>query len=330
MTENYVDFRTIKSQVSIEEVLKHYKIQLRKVNAHSLRGKCPLPTHSSETSTQSFGVHLDKNIWACQSSSCAAERDGRKGGNVIDFVSLMENISIRDSALKLRDLFLSSSPANTAKKNIEPQKLIAEKIDLTIEEGNKPLPFSLKGVDSSHLYLKERGIDEEVAKYFGVGFFPGRGSMSARCVIPISNERGELIAYAGRSIDGSEPKYKLPSGFKKSEVLFNLDRVLALPPESQNPLIVVEGFFDCINVFQAGLPAVVALMGSSLSEAQEKLLSQFKQIILFLDGDEAGQTATGDIAARLISETFVKVVRLSDGKQPDQLSSDQIKTALSL
>ena len=83
-----------------------------------------------------------------------------------------------------------------------------------------------------------------------------------------------------------------------------------------------------MNVHQAGLPAVVALMGSSLSEAQEKLLSQFKQVILFLDGDEAGQLASGSIAARLISQTFVKVVRLPDGQQPDQLSREEIKNIL--
>ena len=60
---------------------------------------------------------------------------------------------------------------------------------------------------------------------FGIGYFPGKGSMSGRVVIPIHNERGELVAYAGRAIDQTEPKYKLPAGFKKSAVLFNLHRV---------------------------------------------------------------------------------------------------------
>ncbi len=73
-------------------------------------------------------------------------------------------------------------------------------------------------------YLKKRGIEQETAEYFGAGFFSGKGSMSGRVVIPIENERGELVAYVGRSIDGSEPKYKLPAGFKKGQVLFNLGR----------------------------------------------------------------------------------------------------------
>src|SRR5260370_34664768 len=115
--------------------------------------------------------------------------------------------------------------------------------------------------------------------------------MSGRVVVPIYNDRGELVAYAGRSIDATEPKYKLPAGFKKSAELFNLHRVLGLPQESRGRVIVCEGFFDCMKVHQACLPAVIGLMGSSLSDAQEKFLQKFAQVILLLDGDEAGREA---------------------------------------
>ena len=91
----------------------------------------------------------------------------------------------------------------------------AVEVDVTSE--NPPLKFTLQGIDTGHPYLAERGILKETAEVFGVGFFPGRGSMKGRVVIPIHNEKGELIAYVGRSIDGSEPKYKLPNGFHKSE-----------------------------------------------------------------------------------------------------------------
>jgi len=334
LKETFVDFRTVKEQVSMKDVLDHYKIELRQVSNISLRGKCPLPTHSSGNSTQSFNVNTEKNVWACQSSSCVEARDGRKGGNVLDFVSVMENCSVRDAALKLQNWFLVPTPpaGRQEKKKTEikqtPEQRVAEKNPDVIEEVNAPLAFVLKGIDSTHPYLKERGIEEETAKHFGVGFFPGRGSMAGRLVIPIANERGELVAYAGRSLDQSEPKYKFPAGFKKSEVLFNLNHVLALPQKGSDLVIVVEGFFDCIKVQQAGLPSVVALMGSSLSETQEKFLCQFPRIILFLDGDPAGREATAVIASRLMFKTFVKVVSLGDGKQPDQLSSDEIKNIL--
>ena len=154
--------------------------------------------------------------------------------------------------------------------------------------------------------------------------------MSGRVVIPIQTERGELVAYAGRSIDATEPKYKLPAGFKKSLELFNLHRVLALPATDRDAVIVCEGFFDCVKVHEAGLPAVVALMGSSLSDAQAKYLKRFSRVMLFLDGDEAGREATRATAAGLMYQTFVRVIDLPDGTQPDQLSCDQVRKYLAI
>jgi DNA primase len=331
LSDTFVDFREIKKQVGIEAVLSHYNVQLRRVNQHSLRGACPLPTHTSETSKDSFSVHTGKNIWACQSTSCAATRQGRKGGNVLDFVSIMANCSIRDAALTLHEWFVHSpSPSPTTGKGTEAKDKLVSETDsgADVDDKNKPLTFTLNGIDHTHPYLRQRGITEETAKTFGVGFFPGRGSMSGRAVIPIHNDRGELVAYAGRSIDATEPKYKLPAGFKKSAEVFNLHRVLGLAKEVHEQVIVCEGFFDCIKVHQAGLPAVVGLMGSSLSDAQENFLQKFGHVILFLDGDEAGREAARSIASRLINQTFVRVINLPDGKQPDQLSSDEIKVIL--
>jgi DNA primase len=334
LPENFVDFKHIKQHVAMDAVLDHYRIRLRRANQISLRGACPLPTHSSEKSKESFGVQTTKNIWACQSTSCAATRQGKKGGNVIDFVSIMESCSIRDAALKLQEWFLSSPHTSSVaeKGSGKTEKLVAKKDpEVTDTEVNKPLSFTLKDIDHAHPYVRQRGLKEETARTFGVGFFPGRGGMSGRVVIPISNERGELVAYAGRSIDGSEPKYKLPSGFKKSDVLFNLHRVEHAREAGQGSdlVIVVEGFFDCMKVHQAGFPNVVALMGSSMSDAQQKLLAAFKQVMLFLDGDEAGKAAAHAIGERLMSRSFVKLIHLPDGKQPDQLSSNEIKTILS-
>jgi DNA primase len=338
LADNFIDFRIVKERISIQAVLDHYGIRLRRVNQHALRGACPLPTHSSEKTKESFCVDDAKNIWSCASTSCSAARQGKRGGNILDFVAVKENCSIRDAAEKLHNWFLSAEPAavSTEKKR-EPiktktGKLVAEKNqEPDLGEVNQSLSFTLKDVNCAHPYVRSRGIKEATAKYFGVGFFPGRGSMNGRVVIPINNERGELIAYAGRSIDATEPKYKIPAGFQKSVVLFNLDRVLAHARDQQagtDLVIVVEGFFDCMKVFQAGVPNVIALMGSSMSDAQETFLCQFMRVILLLDGDDAGRAGAQAIAHRLIHRTFVKVVDLPDGKQPDQLSSDELKRIL--
>ena len=351
---DWVDFKKIKTTVSMEMVLEHYSIELRKVNATNLRGACPLPTHAGDSET-SFGVNTEKNAWACHAGSCVAKRDGKKGGNVLDFVAVREGCTIRDAALKLQNWFSVEAsnerptdyvpsrdrPKNGKKKLVAKEKKGSDdlrnssKNDVSspCENGcdtpNKPLEFELKSVDMSHEYFKRRGIKQDTAEYFGTGLFHGRGSMANRVVIPIHNEVGELIAYAGRAIDDEmaekEGKYKVPAGFKKSLVLFNLHRA----ENPQDRVVVVEGFFDCFKVHQAGFPHVVALMGCEMSERQEALLVEcFDEVVIMLDGDEAGESATGEITKRLMRKLFVQVVDVPKGKQPDQLSSEKIQKLL--
>ena len=146
--------------------------------------------------------------------------------------------------------------------------------------------------------------------------------MQGRVVIPIHGEDGRLVAYAGRALVSAEPRYRFPPRFRKSLVLFNLHRV-ALHGKT---VVVVEGFFDCFHIHQAGLPCVVALMRCSLSHHQEDLLQRhFQEVILLPDGDKAGRTAGVAIAARLCSKISTRLVEIPTGCQPDQLGGDQIR-----
>jgi len=152
--------------------------------------------------------------------------------------------------------------------------------------------------------------------------YQGAGFLVGRCVIPIRDEKGLLVAYVGRAVNGEEPKYRFPAGFRKSQVLFNLDR--AMRTASCN-VIVVEGFFDALKVHQAGHPAVVALMGSSFSQRQsELLLGRFASVTLMLDGDEPGRRAAEYIVQLLTPKVPVNKVELPNRSQPDQLSSSEI------
>lgn len=330
MDREKIDFRAVKAAARMRDVLARYGITLRQAGEDSLRGRCPLPTHSSEQSKDSFAVNTSRNIWTCQSGSCVKARDGRRGGNVLDFVAVMDGGSIYDAARKLRDWFgaeVPTPPATTDQPVRDEKKDAPSNAATPAEEGNKPLTFALKGVDPGHAYLAGRGISREVAERFGIGFFSGKGIMSGRVVIPIHNEKGELVAYAGRAIDGTEPRYKLPAGFKKGLVLWNLNRVLA-QPATEEPVVLVEGFFDCVSVSEAGYRAV-ALMGCDLSAAQEELLQAFKRVVVMLDGDEAGRHASQGIASRLMRRHFVRLVDVPEGKQPDGLSAEEIKALFS-
>ena len=93
---------------------------------------------------------------------------------------------------------------------------------------------------------------------------------------------------------------------------------------------MVEGFFDCLRVHQAGYRNVVALLGVSLSEAQEKLLlERFPRLLLMLDGDEAGKRASQQLATRLRGRVSLSIVKVPSGRQPDQLSSEEIRRVVS-
>jgi hypothetical protein len=319
-SHTWVDFRSVKASVSMEMALANYGVQLHRLDASYVRGRCPLPTHRSRSSSQSFIVNTEKNAWSCHSDSCVAARGGRVGRNVLDYVATMEHCSIREAAVKLNDWFLVSAP------HVPPALTQPELGEIwpsaPSDSANKPLSFALSRIDPSHRYLSDRRIDLETARYFGVGYNRGTGSTAGRIVIPIHDEHGFLVAYAGRSISKTEPKYLFPARFRKSLVLFNLHRAI----QNGASVVVVEGFFDCLNVHQAGLPCVVALMGCSLSRRQEELLEQhFREVILFLDGDSAGRSAAVAVAARLVSKVSTRVVEIPVGSQPDSLGADQIR-----
>ena len=329
MDSNWVDFRAVKAAVSMQQVLGHYGIRLRKVNATYLRGKCPLPTHSSQGSGDSFGVDLGKQAWACQSDSCVKARQGRRGGNVLEFVALKEGVTVRDAALKLAEWFGIDSlkPENglTKREAAPPPKSEAAEpgqgSSNQAVEPNNPLTFALKGIDPSHPYLNARGITEETARKFGVGHFGGNGSMKGRIVFPIRDLTGGVVAYAGRSIDNSiDPRWKFPSGFRKSLELFGILEA------AEKPMIaIVESFWGVLALHQAGISAI-ALMGRSMSQDQLALLEPLgtASIIVILDGDEPGKAAAPEIALRIARQHYVRMIELPDGKQPDDLKPNEL------
>ena len=264
--QQYVDFRAVKQAVSMLQILDHYGLteQMTRVgNGQSLSGKCPL--HNGDNPTQ-FRVSLAKNVWNCF-GQC------RGGGNILDFVAYKEDCTIREAALRISDWFKLPSHPEESRTRTSPQqagkpesaeaKPASSPADSQEEPaGNKPLGFDLKNLNLAHPYFAERGIGPETVSVFRLGFC-GHGSMADRVVIPIHNPAGELVAYAGRW-PGDPPegtsKYKFPTGFGKSLELFNLHRAME-EPESQ-PLIIVEGFFDVINLWQFGIRRVVALTQS--------------------------------------------------------------------
>jgi DNA primase len=330
----YVDFKAVKQAVSIVQILDHYQLTDRfKRNGDSLTGPCPL--HNGQSPTQ-FRVSISKNCWHCF-SEC------KSGGNILDFVARKENVSIREAALRIASWFNLSfeKPVTNGETKQTPAESTTPAAKTTADPAtqeagvNKPLGFQLQNLDAAHPYLTERGLTPENIAEFGLGFCT-KGSMAERIVIPIHNADGKLVAYAGRwpgTLPEDQPKYKLPAGFKKSLELFNLHRTIQTDPGQ--PLVIVEGFFDCIHLWQHGVKRVVALMGSTLSPAQEELIVRHtnseSRIILMLDEDDAGRVGREQALPRLATKAFVKVFKFpNEGQQPDQLTTEEIHSLLNL
>lgn len=197
------------------------------------------------------------------------------------------------------------------------------------EPAIKPLGFKLK-LDPEHEYGVERGLNPNTITRFEMGYST-RGIMKGRWCIPIHDEAGNLIAYAGRWVGDErpkdEPKYKLPPGFKKSSVLFNLHRVLAmqstdaLVSRRSHVAVVVEGIFDAIRLHELGVPAV-ALLGSSLSEEQVALFRKYFSFAhVMLDGSAI--EARRKVAGRLVEEVeMISAIVLPAGEDPESVDEE--------
>ena len=334
---SFIDFKAVKAAITMEQVLEHYDLLDRfKRSGDSLSGPCPI--HKGSNPTQ-FRVSVSKNIWNCFS-------DCKHGGNVLDFIARMENVTIHAAALKAIEWFgldpetmsahkdeAVEQPAATTKTKVVPAPKPPAKTTPQAPDKNtpnKPLKFRLDKLERTHPYLAVRGLTQETIVDFGVGYCV-KGMMAERIAIPIHDPDGAIVAYVGRwpgEPPGDTPKYKLPPGFRKSLELFNIDR--AIKELDETPLVIVEGFFDCMKLHQSGCRKVVALMGSTMSTAQEDLIrthtTSESRVLVMLDEDGAGRAGRDDIAVRLAHFVFVKIHSFAEeGKQPDQMTAEEVQ-----
>jgi DNA primase len=290
----WINFAEIRAKVSLEDVMvRMYGITNFKRDGDKLVGPCPV--HGGD-SPRAFHADLTKNVWHCF-SKC------QKGGNQLDFVAAKENISIRDAALKVQAFFLSGEtprreapPSAEKEANRAPASRPTAKKEEEDPESNEPLSVKLDlKPDHPHL-MEERKLKLETTKHFAVGYC-SRGIMRGTIAIPIHDQEGELVAYAGRRLKPSDirefGKYKLPKGFRKELVLYNLHR--AKEHQAEKGLILVEGFFTVLKLYEAGFPNVVAAMGCELSDAQARLLHDAKEVILLLDGNASLNVVSFDV-----------------------------------
>ncbi len=321
---NWVNFADIRKRISLEDVLlKFYRLDNLTRDGNKLIGPCPV--HNGD-SPRAFHADLDKNVYHCF-SKCQG------GGNQLDLVAKKEDIGIRDAALKLQAFFLggnqtavSSAPRTEQAASVAKPTTLSPEKDDEAAASNPPLDIKLDlKPDHPHL-LEERQLKVETAQHFGVGYCT-RGIFRGMIALPIHDEEGELVAYAGRRLKPQDirehGKYKFPKGFRKELVLYNLHRAKA--HQKEHGLILVEGFFSVAKLFEAGLPNVVASMGCELSDQQARLLAEAKEVFILYDGNEAGYAGAEKAKEKLLPLVPVRVVKLEAGTEPENFSPQALR-----
>ncbi len=315
----------LRSTILTSEVVgKKVKLKFR---GKEFYGLCPF--HNEKT--PSFTVNDQKGFYHC--FGCAAH------GDIIGFVMNVEGLDYKDAVEKLATDFGIPIPQVTFNPAFE------EKLERDYSILEKTCQFFEKNLYGeigfeTRNYLKKRGLNSAIAKKFRLGFAPasyealtnflkaekfsdaeilGTGVVGKndsgrfydkfrnRAIFPITDSKGCVIAFGGRSLGEDMPKYLNSSeteNFKKNQTLYNLF-FARKAVFSKGFAIVVEGYMDAISLASNGIENVVAGLGTALSaEHLQKLFYITDKIVICLDGDSAGIRAAkriSEIALPLIS-----------------------------
>jgi DNA primase len=330
----------VKQQADIVRIVGDY-VRLKK-SGQNFTGLCPF----HQEKTPSFAVHPARQIYHC--FGCGV------GGDVFKFVMEMEKCSFPDAVRLVAEKSGIPVPARRARTPEErreqtDRQALVEMHKTAAEFFRRSLLSTPEGRVAA-AYLEDRGLDRETLERFGIGYAPSGGDallrqlkgkfhdrllaasglfsreesgrlfdrFRRRIIFPIASDSGRVVAFAGRALGDEMPKYlnspETPI-YSKSQVLYHMDRAKEAIRRADFA-ILVEGYMDVIAVAGAGLGNVVASCGTSLAEAQVKLLARFtRRVVVNYDPDAAGVAATERSLAVLLESDFdVRVLALPAGE----------------
>lgn len=328
----------IRNSNDIVDIISQYVILKR--SGRNFFGLCPF--HKEKT--PSFSVSPDKQIFHC--FGCGA------GGNVIHFISKIENVDFKESLEILADragIKLPTLENNVDSKRLElkeklyeinklvamyyhetlykPQAKPAQEYVKKRKLDNKALKeFCIGYAENANvLYklLKEKGFTEEEILASDLVIKKGNNYVDRfknRLIFPIQDIRNRFIAFGGRVLDNSLPKYiNSPENivYSKARNLYGLN---VAKNTKTRKLIIVEGYMDTVSLHQRGIDNVVASCGTALTEAQGRLLRKYaEKVIISYDSDSAGQAATLrglEILNNLGCD--IRILQMEGAKDPDE------------
>lgn len=328
----------LKMKTDIEDVISTY-VTLKRRGA-TLVGLCPF--HNEKT--PSFTVYPATQSFYC--FGCGA------GGDAITFLKKIENLDYLDAVKTLAQRAGLQMPQEGFDDSLSKRRRRILEMNREAARFYHSVLLSPEGKVGYDYYIG-RALSAATINHFGLGFAPNqwdallkhmraKGYQPAelvdaglarkgqkgyydnfrnRVMTPIIDVRGNVIAFGGRVLDDSKPKY-INTGdtlvYKKTNELFALNFA---KDSKEDALILCEGYMDVIAMHQAGFTNAVAGCGTALTTEQVRLISRYaKEVILTYDADEAGQKALQK-AMTLFDQTDVKVriPALVGGKDPDEI-----------
>ena len=320
----------------VDVVSRHVDLTKR---GRNFFGLCPF--HNEKT--PSFSVAPDKGIYHC--FGCG------NGGSALNFIMEVEKISFVEAVTQLGKK-LGIEVQNSGDDSNEFFGKLYEIHKLATELFHETL-FSDRGQKAKE-YLLNRGLNEDSLKLFKVGFVPEESSylfssiksknydkeimeksglfgfsksktydrFRSRIMFPISNTAGKIIAFGGRIFEKDDPAKYMNSPetplYKKSEVFYGLD-ITREAIRKKESAILVEGYTDLIQLYQAGVKNVVAVSGTAFTERHVNQIRRFtSKVYLCYDGDLAGKNAARKAGYSLLKGGIdSKVIVIPDGLDPD-------------
>ena len=327
---------TVRQYVSLKRAGQNYK------------GLCPF----HDENTPSFFVHPGMGIYKC--FGCG------EGGNVYQFLMSIEGWNFPETVRHLADRCGVEVPeqnpeeAEEARRRREGKKLYYEIMEAARDFYCQKL-WGDEGT-AARMYLEERGISEETAEAFGLGYAPDGwehllGHLSSkgyrpevlkraglvmandrggyydrfrhRIVFPVVDVWGHTLAFGGRTLAADDEGAKYINSpetafYTKGEQLYGLD-VAKRSIQDEGSALLVEGNFDVMALHDVGLETTVAPMGTALSEGQARLIGRFaRQVVVAFDGDDAGRDASLRCLSALQKAGLeARVIRFGNGEDPD-------------
>ena len=305
MIPEHLNFADLKRRVSIMTVLNAKGIMTPfKKRGDQLCGPCPV--HGGDN-PNAFVISISKNIWHCF-TRC------NTGGDVIKLVRRLYGKDYRQTAA-----FLSSLAGTTA----------TSRTVCSAQYRKKPFtPFTARlPLDASTPWLLKKQIKPATAKRFEVGAYHAKGFLCGCIAVRLHDLLGHPIGYAARQLNPivakQYGKWKFPPRLPKNEILYNFHRIRPANPKA---VVVVECPWAVMRLDQLNIPAV-ALLGIHLSSVQFDILKKLSRVVLMLDGDAAGRSATARIRKTLDPYTKVQCIPLPSDFDPDDLSDKELLSA---